>query len=815
MLRIIQAAVVLATLFSLACVQASAAANRDQMRIGSSQIVRAVPQLSRSPRSHGYFRSLSEGVLYNFRNGADGTSPAAPLISDSSGSLYGTTELGGEITRGVGIVYKLTRVGSGFVDVILYRFHGPDGAYPIGGLIADNTGALYGTTSEGGAANQGTVFKLTPNGNRYFETILYSFQGGIDGSEPVGSLTADSSGALYGTTETGGTTNAGTVFKLTPNGNGYIESVLYRFQGGTDGANPVAAVLEDSSGALYSTTRRGGSANVGTVFKLTPSGSSYSESILYQFQGTADGGIPNASLVADSAGALYSTTNLGGAFGAGAVFKLMPNGNAYSESVIYSFQNGTDGGYPESSLVFDASGALYGTTTEGGAGPGFGTVFKLTPGSQAFSESTLYNFSGGMDGRDPYASVIIDNTGSLYGTTVSGGTNSGTVFKLTLNNNSYSESVLHSFHSQADAANPQGAIVGDAKGALYGTTFNGGPYGRGTIFKLTPKRSGYAESVLYSFRGSPDGANPVGGLIADGNGALYGTTTQGGINDWGTVFKLTPNGNSYIESILHTFQDGNDGITPRGSLVADGLGDLFGTTAQGGPDEVGTVFKLTPNGSGYNYNIIYDFRLNSGDGYLPLAALIMDSLGALYGTTSGGGVGPGCDGGCGTVFKLTPNGGIYSENILYSFGGLADGAHPASALIADSSGSLYGTTGGNKGFYGTVFELTPIGGGYTHTVLHQFARKHDGHSPAGPLLEDNSGNIFGTTYGGGTSGFGTTFELTPNGNAFTESILHNFHGGTDGANPFSYLIADGAGAIYGTTYNGGKFGQGTVFKLIP
>jgi uncharacterized repeat protein (TIGR03803 family) len=339
-----------------------------------------------------------------------GCSPAGLLIADSTGALYGTTQFGGYPNcvdgLGCGVVFKLTpptQAGGTWSESVLYSFTGgSDGAIPAAPLIADNTGALYGTTIAGGASGYGTVFKLTPaTGLPWNETVLWSFSGS-DGSSPaVSGLIADNTGALYGTTEGGGNPicqggfGCGVVFKLTPPttiGGLWTETVLYSFTGGSDGATPLGTLIADSTGALYGTTAQGGGSDAGTVFKLTPAtGLPWNESILYSFIGGSDGGGPFAGLIADSTGALYGTTTAGGnqscvpspdgvyCSSYGVVFKLTPaTGVPWSETVLWSF-SGSDGSSPTTGgLIADNTGALYGTTLEGGGDSSDGTVFEIT-----------------------------------------------------------------------------------------------------------------------------------------------------------------------------------------------------------------------------------------------------------------------------------------------------------------------------------------------------------------------------------------------------------------------------------------------------
>jgi uncharacterized repeat protein (TIGR03803 family) len=316
--------------------------------------------------------------------------------------------------------------------------------------------------------------------------------------------------------------------------------------------------------------------------------------------------------------------------------------------------------------------------------------------------------------------------------------------------------------------------------------------------------------VLYVFAGGSDGYIPFGDLIEDTAGNFYGTTIYGGGNGCaggygcGTVFRLAPNG---AETVLYSFAGGSDGAQPFASLIEDAAGNLYGTTSAGGGtgcangDGCGTVFKLTPDGT---ETLLHIFTGGS-DGGNPQAGLIVDVRGNLYGTTANGG--SGCNGyGCGIVFKLVPDG---TETVLYTFTGGRDGATPYAGLIKDSAGNFYSTTaGGGRHNKGTVFRLAPDG---TETVLHDFAAGSDGAFPYGGLIKDKSGDLYGTTPGGGINRKGIVFKLAPDG---TETVLHAFGGGTGGGvYPSFGVIKDKHGNLYGTTSNGPGDNDGAVFKL--
>ncbi len=387
--------------------------------------------------------------------------------------------------------------------------------------------------------------------------------------------------------------------------------ILYNFSGGSDGGYLDAGLIFDSSGNLYGTAYIGGAYGNGVVFELTPnSDGNWTETVIYSFTGGADGGNPSASLIFDAVGNLYSTANLGGAYGYGTVFMLSPNsGGTWTETVLYSFAGGTDGAFPIAGLIFDAAGNLYGTTNKGGKGNcpdytyrGCGTVFELTPNSGGgWAESALYAFAGGKDGGYPdHANLVFDGAGNLYGATrdhgLSGprcaGYGCGTVFELTPNSGGWTETVLHRFN-QKDGGNPDGTLIFDAAGNLYGTTLDGGPHDAGNVFKLTLGQKGkWTEQVIHEFTGK-DGAGSYAGVIFDAAGNLYGAASSGGTHGDGTVYKLTPtSGGKWKISVLHQFRGGTDGWAPRGDVVFDANGDLYDTTADNGT--TGTVFEIMP-----------------------------------------------------------------------------------------------------------------------------------------------------------------------------------------------------------------------------
>lgn len=395
---------------------------------------------------------------------------------------------------------------------------------------------------------------------------------------------------------------------------------------------------------------------------VIPSGGAGSENALYSFAGGTDPKLPYAGLVFDKAGNLYGTSELGGTNNQGTIFEISPSANGtWTETVLYNFTGASDGGQPYGSLVFDTAGNLYGTTNFGGSSNcnmGCGTVFELTPGSGQWTETVLYTFSGGSDGREPSARLRLDAVGNLYGTTLLGGD------------------------------------IGSACSS-----------GCGTVFKLTHGSSGWNESVLYAFQGGSDGASPYDGLTFDPAGNLYGTTYGGGSSASGTIFKLTQGSNGWTETILHSFTGGHDGKYPFGDLILDATGNLYGTAFQGGSG-FGVVYELSfSTNGGWHDRVLHSFY-NTPAGN-PVAGLVMDTAGNLYGTTMLGVTNTACGGGCGALFELTPAaGGPWTYKVVHAFGSGTDGYHPSGDLILDSSGNLYGTTqaGGEQGA-GIVFQI--------------------------------------------------------------------------------------------------------------
>jgi uncharacterized repeat protein (TIGR03803 family) len=423
---------------------------------------------------------------------------------------------------------------------------------------------------------------------------------------------------------------------------------------------------------------------------IVPASAEWKEKVLYSFQGGADAGsVPAGGVVFDKQGNLYGVTSDGG--GVYQLAQPAKQGDPWTESVLYVFQGNSkgDGATPEGGLIIDGAGNLYGTTAYGGTGNcvllgnsvGCGTVYELSPPAQKggqWAETVLYSFPTAKQGYFPSGDLVFDGGGKLYGATVFGGDKGttcdkfyggqcGTVFELSppkTKGSGWTEKVLHAFAGGTDGANPNGGLVLDGKGAIYGTTAWGGNTdcqgpGCGTAFRLKPPtRTGgiWTEKVLHRFTDGTDGADPNGGLIFNATGGvLYGTAGGGGSQGLGVVFQLAVKRNGvWAESILHDFTDNAHGRGPGGPLTSDAAGNLYGT-ALGGTYFRGVLFRLTSRSRAgkWVFADVYSFA-GSPDGSYPLADVIFDKNGNLYGATGGGGTGQACQGGCGTVFAVSP-----------------------------------------------------------------------------------------------------------------------------------------------------------------
>ena len=550
----------------------------------------------------------------------DGANPVAGLIQGADGSFYGTTSYGGVndvSSGGDGTVFQI--LTNGTLNV-LHSFDFSDGATPDAGLIQAPDGSLYGTTASGGSGSSGTAFQITTNGAF---TSLYPFSGGTDGSDPEGRLLLASDGNLYGTTAGGGDVNGdGTLFQLTTAGS---LTTLVQFNV-TNGATPMAGLVQTANGIMYGTTDYGGTNGIGVVFRVTTGGS---EAVLFSFPETDDGANPSADLLLAKDGNFYGTTEAGGDFGFGTVFRMSPAGNL---TLLYTFGsmadvsgNPLDGESAEGALIQGQDGGLYGTTPGGGAS-GDGTIYRITTNGVF---NLLYAFSS-SDGSGPWGGLVQTPDGAMYGTTTAGGSGNGTLFRITTNG---TLTTLYSFTGSSDGSTPYAGLIRGPGGLLYGTTAGDGTSTFGSVFACDTNGN---LTTLYPFTGGTDGSDPEASLLVGKDGALYGTTAAGGdANGDGTVFRVTTNG---VLTTLVQF-DGANGSAPLGDVFQTADGNIYGTTSAGGTGGNGVVFQIATNGT--------------------LTGLSLDGLTGSY---LDSGVAPGPDG---NLYTLAEYGGFGGSGSIF------------------------------------------------------------------------------------------------------------------------------------------------------
>ena len=770
--------------------------------------------------TNGIFTALAS---FNTTNGAN---PLAGLAQGPDGSFYGTTQNGGTnhvASGGDGTIFKVTTNG---ILTRLASFNTTNGANPVAGLTLAPDGSFYGTTAYGGTndvanGGDGTVFRVTTNGTL---TRLISFNG-TNGANPLAGLALSTNGSLYGTTSGGGTDGSGTIFKVTTNG---ILTTLYSFTGGHDGSSPAAGLVLGADGNFYGTTSSGGVDSSGAAFQITTDGIF---TALYSFTGGSDGAQPAAGLVEGNAGHFYGATQLGGTNGAGTLFQLFidPFPSIVTQPADLTAFTGTTALFAVSALGAaplnyrwqrtatnltdhgNISGSATSTLTLSNVSladaAGYSVIVSNALGAVTSTVATLTVINPFPPAVTTEAATAVGISSAMLNASVNPDGATTTVwFNWGLTTNYGNRSALTNVGSGGDLV----SVSVNAAGLLPFTAYHfaamaGNGLGTNTgsdMSFLTPgARSNLTFSALVSFD-STNGAAPQAGLRQGADGAFYGTTHDGGTYDDGTVFKMTTNG---VLTTLLSF-NGTNGSHPAAGLAMGRNGAFYGTTYDGGTNDLvnggdGTVFKITTNGV---FTSLLSF--NTTNGANPAAGLVQGADGNYYGTTENGGTNDVADGGDGTVFRITTNGVLTS---LISFNG-TNGANPDAGLVLAANGTFYGTaSGGGEDDSGTVFQITTNG---ILTTLYSFTGGEDGADPEAGLVQGADGNLYGTTFSGGTDDSGTVFAITTNGLLTT---LYSFTGGIDGAGPSAELVLGADGNFYGTTSSGGVDDYGTAFVITP
>lgn len=769
--------------------------------------------------------NLSTGAITKVADFANSTTgddrgggPSAPLVSDGAGNFWGTTVFGG--AYGYGTVFKVD-VSTGAITTVV-DFDGPEsddyrGAWPMGSLVMDGSGNLWGTTSNSGNGGCGTVFEV--NASTGVMTTVVDFANNTTddnrGGNPMAGLVSDGAGNFWGTTQQGGANFAGTVFEVNAS-TGAVTTIVDFLDssfGDNRGAHPLAGLVSDGSGNLWGTTSASGSGGFGTAFAVnvtTGAIVTYVDFNRWLTTGNSRGGAPQADLVDDGTGNLWGTTSIGSTYDGGTIFKIDVSTGAIT--TVADLNPALTGSGSQGALVSDGSGNFWGTARQGAFGATEnGTIFKINTGTLAVTAIDLVSM-----GTSPQAGLVSDSAGNLWGVASSGGAyNWGTVYKVDPNTGVITTVV--DFAGTTTGGNRGGTpvteLVSDGAGNFWGTTSNGGASQVGTVFKVNASTGAITTVVDFTVAttGSSRGNHPAGALVSDGAGNFWGTTGNGGAHFNGTVFEIdiSTGAITTVLDFARTTTGDNRGGNPFAGLVSDGAGSFWGTTYSGGASSSGTIFKV--NASTGVITTVVDFTggtTGNGRGGNPFARLASDGSGNLWGTTCASGAA-----GNGTVFKVNISTGAITTVVDFTGGttGNGRGGTPIAPLVSDGSGNLWGTTnrsGANGG--GTVFEVNASTGAIT-TVFDL----DSGALPRGSLLATTAG-LYGTTYGAGTGGAGSIFLVGSDPQFAAPSVSGITSSGatvSGSANPegiaTSVYVEYGADTSYGTQTSSTSLGNGT------
>lgn len=778
--------------------------------------------LFEAPYSSGAIFEIAHGAttttkLANF-NAATGTTCSDGLTIDSSGDLYGMSASGG--ANSYGAIFELVHGATSVTALAPSTSTGPVGE--TAPLTLDSSGDLFGASGNGGSGGVGALFELAKGSNSI--TTITSFTGANGRAPGVGGVLFDSSGDIFGTTQSGGTYSDGNIFELPKGATSTVSLVSFN---GTNGRYPDGIAI-DSSGDLLGTTNTGGASNVGDVYELAKGATTIT--VLASFV-TTNGAMPYCNLVMDSSGDLFGTTTSGGPASDGTLFEV-PHG--LSSIVMLTAFGGANGADPGSEIAIDSAGDIFGTTAAGGVG--YGVVFEASVASGALSASSSYSQTVAvttnvtpLGGILPTGTVQFQvngvNSGSpvpLIGTTATYqaanlpagvysivAVYSGDSNYLSATTAAFTRTVTQDITSTdwpinsisikgSLGSSPWGGVVLDSSGDLFGMSHYGGASGDGAVWEIA--HGATSASLLATFSGA-NGNMPDAGLTIDSSGDLFGDTYEGGnltVNSglgYGSVFEIVA-GTSAIAT-LATFSGAN-GEFPEGTVTLDSSGDIFGTTYGGGTSSYGTLFEVIKGSS--TITSLASFTGTNGEN--AESGVVIDSSGDLFGSVGFGG-----STGVGGVYELVHN--ATSITRLAPFTQQALAYYGGAGLVMDTSGNLFGTRE-TDGIYsdGSVFELTK--NATTISIVASF-NSADGLNPMGTPTLDSSGDLYGTTYKGGYYGDGEVFEIPHNSSQI--NILTAFTGANGSAPLKPTLVFDSSGNLYGTTEYGGSSNSGTVFEI--
>lgn len=678
--------------------------------------------------------------------------------------IWGTSQTGGE--DAIGSIYSVFDDGSQFQSQSEF-INAQDGSNPKSSLAVDETGTIFGISSQGGASNSGTLFRYT---NGEFE-VLYELNSATDGNNASADLIQIDSETFVGATFNGGENGGGVLFKYSLS-SGF--DPLFHFDANGVGSNPTGSIVY-IDGDIYGTCSNGGNFGFGSVWKYSNS----SLNVLYSFQGNDPGSYPRSGVILGSDNSLYGSTQFGGEFNQGTIFKIETDGTGFE--TIYSLNSATsDGRYPIGKLVESSPGVFLGLCAEGGTS-GSGSVFKVTDSGDY---SVLRALQSPLDGGFPKAGLSNEIDGRFYGVTEFGGPNGfGTVFSVEENGN---YTVHHNFDYTDDGGNAQAALT-VFNSMLYGCAAAGGANNFGTVFSFNPEGT---LDKLHDFSLPLGGSSPKG--LFNINNNFYGIAATGGSFNTGVFYKVSLSGE---KSKLHDFDPEMEGQNPNGDLYwSDENGVFYGSARFGGLTESGSVYSINEEG---DLTTLYFFE-GGAQGEFPYSSPVLHSNGNLYGTTLAGGTF-----GDGVLYSIDQEG---NYTVLHNFFGFFEGSASESQMVETESGLLYGLCSEGGSFNsGSLFEFNPETNAIT--ILHNFSSTSDGSSPKSKLLLHSDGNLYGTT-SEGLSGGGSVFRYS-----FTNGfeVLHAMNPTSDGSSP-DFGLVEGNDAIYGVCREGGVNSFGTCFK---
>lgn len=734
--------------------------------------------------------------VYSFGGSGDnGIFSAAALIEGDDGNLYGTTVLGGE-GRG-GSVFRMWKTGAEFE--VLHSFSDQDGRRPTAPLIKGGDGYFYGTTTWSvsvnnptGFTNSGTIYRLKADGSD-FKTLKVFPETKEDGFNPGSALFLASDGKLYGTTPLGGAQDVGTLFRINPDGTGF--TVLVSFDTGFGQPQvPRCAMIEGPGGILLGTSELGGVGGAGTVFTVAKDGTGLT--VIKNFLSGFEGGQPIAGLTLGSDGRYYGTTSTGGPDGGGAVYVIGADGSDFS--VLKTFAPSEGSGF-FAGVTESKSGRIYCISAFGGPSEG-GALFSMNKDGTEFQTVRAFTATVG-DPQWGFGPVLQASDGVLYGTSGRGGQYGvGTVYRMQPDGTTFK--VLKSFsNTGVDSTKPQSGVMLASDGYLYGTAREGGEFGMGTIYRI--RTDGGEFGVVHTFGlQTRDGTIPLGGVTETLDGLLVGSTSRGGVANLGTLYRLAKDGSAF--TVIRRFAGApTDGAEPTEDLVQASDGFVYGLTFSGGAANMGTAFRLKPDGS--EYQVLKSFTGAPTDGASPGGPLLEASDGMLYGTTFEGGAND-----AGTLFRMRKDGSGYS--VLVNFSTTAAGPQrPIGKLVEGQNGRLYGASpyGGNTG--GTVFAVNKDGTELTVLVALP-TKAGDGKTPTSGVTLDSAGRLWAACYAGGQTGFGAVFSLNQDGTDY--QTAYSFSKETNsGFAPAGSLLSFGGDTMYGITILGGGNNVGTIYRV--